>query len=202
MTVDGQKQILLVARSLFGEKGFDDTSMREISRRAKVNVAMIAYYFGCKENLYISCLADVARDHAQLIDQYLQSPLDQQDFERRLRQYVEAVMQVYRKESHVVKILIREIQSDRKKINRQLLTLTNPVFEKIRLFFQQAIDRGIIPVTKSSDLIAILFLGALSHPIQTEAAVKRALGKTMHDLDFQTQYSEHLLGLFFKGVLE
>ena len=40
------------AEKLFAEKGFDGTSVRDISEKADVNLAMISYYFGSKEKLY------------------------------------------------------------------------------------------------------------------------------------------------------
>lgn len=48
---DKQIQILEVAEKLFAEKGFDGTSIRDISKEAKINVAMVSYYFGSKDKL-------------------------------------------------------------------------------------------------------------------------------------------------------
>ncbi len=48
---DKQILILQVAEKLFAEKGFDGTSIREISKEAKINIAMVSYYFGSKEKL-------------------------------------------------------------------------------------------------------------------------------------------------------
>jgi AcrR family transcriptional regulator len=48
---DKQIQILEVAETLFAEKGFDGTSIRDISKEAKINIAMVSYYFGSKEKL-------------------------------------------------------------------------------------------------------------------------------------------------------
>lgn len=48
---DKQIQILEVAEKLFAENGFDGTSIRDISKEAKINIAMISYYFGSKERL-------------------------------------------------------------------------------------------------------------------------------------------------------
>ncbi len=53
---DKQIQILKVAETLFAEKGFDGTSIRDISKVAKINIAMISYYFGSKERLLESLL--------------------------------------------------------------------------------------------------------------------------------------------------
>ena len=35
------------------ESGYDGTSIQEIAKEAKVNVAMVSYYFNGKENLYL-----------------------------------------------------------------------------------------------------------------------------------------------------
>lgn len=48
---DKQLEILQVAERLFAEDGFDGTSIRQIAKEAKVNIAMISYYFGSKEKL-------------------------------------------------------------------------------------------------------------------------------------------------------
>jgi len=46
-----QHQILQVAERLFAEKGFDGTSVRDIAREAKINIAMVSYYFGSKDKM-------------------------------------------------------------------------------------------------------------------------------------------------------
>ncbi len=46
-----QIHILDVAEELIAKKGFEGTSVREISTKAKINVAMISYYFGSKEKM-------------------------------------------------------------------------------------------------------------------------------------------------------
>lgn len=48
---DKREHILTVAEELFGENGFDGTSVRDIAHKAGVNLAMISYYFGSKEKL-------------------------------------------------------------------------------------------------------------------------------------------------------
>ena len=44
-------RILDVAEELFGERGLDRVSIRDITRKAKVNLAAINYHFGSKEDL-------------------------------------------------------------------------------------------------------------------------------------------------------
>ncbi|MEL7496511.1 MAG: CerR family C-terminal domain-containing protein [Planctomycetota bacterium] len=47
-----QMRILLAAGPIFADKGFRDTTIREICEAASVNVASVNYYFGDKQKLY------------------------------------------------------------------------------------------------------------------------------------------------------
>lgn len=49
---DKRDYILDVAERLFAEQGFEAVSVREISKEADINIAMVSYYFGSKEKLY------------------------------------------------------------------------------------------------------------------------------------------------------
>lgn len=49
-------QILDVAEELFSKHGFDGVSIRNLARQANINIAMVSYYFGSKENLYIAVI--------------------------------------------------------------------------------------------------------------------------------------------------
>ena len=49
---DARLKILEAAGEVFAEGGYRDVTVREICRKASVNVAAINYYFGDKDNLY------------------------------------------------------------------------------------------------------------------------------------------------------
>ncbi len=50
---DTRQRLILAAGGLFAEKGFGDTSVRDIARAAGANVAAVNYHFTSKENLYL-----------------------------------------------------------------------------------------------------------------------------------------------------
>ena len=56
-----KQRILKVATKLFGQKSFDGVSIREICKEADVNVSMISYYFGGKQELYNAILSDLVK---------------------------------------------------------------------------------------------------------------------------------------------
>lgn len=52
--IDKKTHILDVAEKIFSELGFDGASTRMISGEAGVNMAMLNYYFGSKEGLFLA----------------------------------------------------------------------------------------------------------------------------------------------------
>ena len=55
---DARLKILEAAGEVFAEGGYRDVTVREICRKASVNVAAINYYFGDKEGLYEAVLSE------------------------------------------------------------------------------------------------------------------------------------------------
>lgn len=73
MSVDTRERILDAAERLFGERGFDRTSIREITAVADVNVAAINYHYGSKEELLRAVLSRIVepvnRERLELLEQ-------------------------------------------------------------------------------------------------------------------------------------
>jgi AcrR family transcriptional regulator len=67
-----REKLLAAAIELFGKRGYDGVSTREIAARAGVNIAGIVYNFGGKEELYRACVKHIADTvRAGLVDHTL-----------------------------------------------------------------------------------------------------------------------------------
>ena len=56
-----REALIAAATALFDERGYEATTIRQIGRRAGVDAALIARYFGGKEGLYLATLAQDGR---------------------------------------------------------------------------------------------------------------------------------------------
>ena len=65
---DKQIEILQAAEQLFASEGFDGTSIRSIAKVAKVNIAMISYYFGSKEKMLVALILHRTSDMKMQLD--------------------------------------------------------------------------------------------------------------------------------------
>ena len=109
-----QIEILHVAEKLFAEKGFDGTSIREISKNLGINIAMVSYYFGSKEklleNLIIYRTADLKNSLADIASQGL-NPI--QKIELFVQLYIERIS----KNRDFHQILLFEVSSKKRALD-------------------------------------------------------------------------------------
>jgi AcrR family transcriptional regulator len=79
-----KQALVTAAQDLFGQKGYEATTVREIGERAGVDAALIARYFGSKADLYIAAVAaermgDQNASEYQGLEEMVASLLDRVD---------------------------------------------------------------------------------------------------------------------------
>ncbi|MDJ0414273.1 TetR family transcriptional regulator [Rhodococcus opacus] len=74
-TSDTRDQILSAAREEFARAGYDAATVRAVAASAGVDTALVHYYFGTKEKLFLAVM-DARFDPRQYVDSVLQGPRD------------------------------------------------------------------------------------------------------------------------------
>lgn len=67
-TVEAREKILATAARLFAEQGYENTSISQVARAAKVSKALIFWYFETKEQLYRSALRKTLEPYFIAVD--------------------------------------------------------------------------------------------------------------------------------------
>jgi AcrR family transcriptional regulator len=67
---DPERRLLNAAAKLFAQKGYAETSIRDLAEAADVNVAAVNYHFGDKENLYRETLRETFQGAYELNDKF------------------------------------------------------------------------------------------------------------------------------------
>ena len=116
---DKQIQILQVAERLFAEKGFDGTSIRNIAKEAKINIAMVSYYFGSKEKMLESLIYFRTSDLKMQLDNLVKEALPPLE---KINKLIALYVAKINKNKCIYQILHFELSSKKRAINIKSFT--------------------------------------------------------------------------------
>src|SRR5262245_45243700 len=107
---DPKSRLVDVARELFAAHGYEGTSVRDITKKARANLGAITYHFGSKEALYHAVIESRAVPLADKIAAAAQgggAPLE------RLETIVRAFFEKFVDHPEMPSLLLRELASGR-----------------------------------------------------------------------------------------
>ena len=158
---DKQIKILEVAETLFAEKGFDGTSIRDISKVAKINVAMVSYYFGSKEKLLESLIlfktSGLKEQLVNLIDENME-PVE------KINKLIELYINRLNCNKGIYRILHFELASKKRVLDLQSFSeIKKSNLKSLELIIQEGQAKGVFRKDVIIPLITPTILGTYFH---------------------------------------
>ena len=204
---DTEKQVedrlLDAAEGLFAEKGFDGTSIREITSQAKCNLAAVNYHFGGKEKLYsevfrrrLIAMRDV---RIASIEEVMSQTDHEPTLEELIRAFATAFIEPLLDKSsgrRVLKLMVREMHDPH---------LPNKMFaEEVAIPTLSALGKAMSRVCpdlgqKETVMSIISVVGQLMHAIHLNEmfVAKEDLGLPMLNL---TEMVDHIVEFSTAGI--
>lgn len=99
------------ARPLFARQGYEATSIRDITRRAEVNLGAVTYHFGSKRQLYDAVLDSAVAPVIETVESHLAGDGPAID---RLEKAVRGIFRCLREDSDLPALLFQEVAAGRK----------------------------------------------------------------------------------------
>ncbi|MFD1739320.1 forespore capture DNA-binding protein RefZ [Bacillus salitolerans] len=137
-SISSKEKVIHAAISLFNTKGFSGTSVRDISDKANVNVAVISYYFKNKKGLLEYLIAT-------FLDQYIiemESVISNEHLttsKEVLRQMIHRIFCFQSENRHLARFVYREMTLDNVLIREVMTTY----LAKEKYYFKQIFEKGI-----------------------------------------------------------
>jgi TetR/AcrR family transcriptional regulator len=178
--IDKKDHILDVAERVFSEVGFDGASTRMISGEAGVNMAMLNYYFGSKEGLFLAIFERrIATFRSLLVD--INSDGQASPWQKVLK-YVDMYVDRIFSNNCFQKMLYQELSVGKRgelsdKINKILLNNVNE-FVKI---VKDGIDSGDFKKDADVQLICATIYGIKNYIMNTPYVSSEMFGFDMKD---------------------
>ncbi len=189
---------------LFGQKGFEGTSVREIAKDADVNLAMISYYFGSKENLFENVVEYKSSGIKGVFAELENSSIPQIE---KIYKIIDSYIERMFSNPQFHHLLHRELSLDQRPQMHDAITeilLRNVV--TIKAIIQKGIDTGQFKTVDTELTIATL-IGTINHLLISEAMCRKLLQKSKDFNPFQSKklkerLSEHLKQLMRSHLLK
>jgi AcrR family transcriptional regulator len=199
-----QVQIIEIAETLFAEKGFNGTSVRDIAEKAHVNLAMISYYFGSKDKL-LEALFNYRREYFKLklesmIEDKTLGSMEKMD--TLIDHYIDKIM----KQQCFSRIMVREQVLNHTGITAELIfQMKKANQELISKLIHQGQKKGEFKKNIDIPLMMATLVGTANHLVATQHYYKDINNfQSMTEEDFQKhmkkKLSQHLKKLF-KAIL-
>ena len=202
-----QERILKVAEKLFAEKGFEDTSIRDITAQAKCNLAAVNYHFGGKENLYIKVFQrhlDVMRDRRiQRIQEVFSHSQGQFTIEMLLDAFCRAFVEPFISDPQGqirIRLMIREMQEQHLPDDmfvKEVITPVKDAFVGAMLKIYPTLEEKITELCMQT--VVQLLLGQFMHLIHRDKMPHKIQEIIMPEFDLEAA-REHIVRFCAAGI--
>lgn len=201
--VNGSKErIVAAALKLFGERGFERSTVRAICDEAGVNPGLVPYYFrGGKEELWRAAAADAIG--AALAEVQVELTMVA---EASLRHQTEVTLRAIARSAARHPELYRFIQSaadgaSGERHDWMVESYTRPAYELLKALFDRARAAGVVPDVDTPVLIYMV-LGAATHQYVLHREVEKVAGVDPFSADAVERHADALIATFVRGSAE
>ena len=196
----GDSRIVLLdaTASLLSERSDLNASLTDIATRSGLNSALIKYYFGSKDGLFLAVLErDAERSMADL------ASLMAMDIsaERKLRTHISGIINTYYRSPYVNRLInYMIVQGEPKSAERVAKIFVEPMIAAYRAIVQQGVAEGAFrPIDPG--MLYYSVVGACEHIFYAAYAIPTILGKPELTEETKQAYIQHVVDLCFGGIL-
>ncbi|GAB4286005.1 MAG: CerR family C-terminal domain-containing protein [Deferrisomatales bacterium] len=197
-----RERLLAAAERLFAERGYEHTTVREITEAAGANVAAVHYHFGSKENLYLEVFRVHADRMAALREAALAAAAGKgpgEGLEAVLRTFVGYCLRhllAQAEADHFPRIVFREVAAPGPAFDFLFRTVIQPNSEGFRRVIRRAVPG--MDEQEATLCVASLF-GLMLHFVRARRVVERLSGRA-YDEAFVEEICEHIVGFALRGM--
>lgn len=178
--IDKKEHILDVAEKVFSELGFDGASTRTISGEAGVNMAMLNYYFGSKEGLFLTVFNRKIKSFQNLL-QNIGSD-DTITSWNKIEQYIDLYVQRVVNNNCFQKMLYQELAMQRRgQLSDEIVGILMTNVLELKKIIQDGIDKGEFNKDVDAELVIATIYGTKNFVINAPQLTTSMLGYDIQD---------------------
>lgn len=188
-------RIIEAAIPLFAIKGVAAVSVKEIAEAAGVNIALISYYFGGKENLYMFILEKQMAILSGEIEIIRQKPINPVD---KIRNFVDCIIGIHKNNPYLDRLFYNEVINPTKCFD----VIVTVEVSRLQNFLKECIQRAVELGQFCNDLDVNCATLALLNIINCNFINKSLSDGLLPDREDQVEYYiKQALEIYLKGVV-
>ncbi|MES3038139.1 MAG: TetR family transcriptional regulator [Bdellovibrionota bacterium] len=201
---DAKQRLIESATELFGEKGLDGVSTREIAQHCGLNISLISYYFGGKLGLYKGVLrAHMTKFTAAVSDVVTRGEkvkMTHQTLRESMTAILDNFLRMGESERHIFAIMTREKSMGMPHAASVHDEIVTPIAGKLIGMLAEAQRQGIVRTDINPHTFFILFFESVFGFV-TMSKCNLKLRKQAHQLPSQKEaFKNAVLDIFLKGI--
>jgi AcrR family transcriptional regulator len=199
--IDKKDHILDVAERIFSDLGFDGASTRMISGEANVNMAMLNYYFGSKEGLFLAIFERKISSLQELLENIgndeTMTPWNK--LEKFLDTYVDRVVV----NSCFQKLINREMQiSKRLDVTEKLTEIVMLNVNELQKLINEGIKSGDFYKDADTALLTATIFGTKNYIINMPSISSAMFGHDIRDEKYLEEHLKPRVRIYMKRLLK
>lgn len=148
-TENTETEILIAAKEIFQQKGLAGARMQEIADKAKINKALLHYYYRSKQLLFEAVFKSAFSLLAPQLNKVLN---DDSDLFEKIRKFTENYVSFVIKHPYLPNFVIQELNKNPEFVQKLRSEKNFPSIEKFKLQVSDAINQGIIKPIEAEQL--------------------------------------------------
>ena len=152
-TENTETEILRAAKEIFQQKGMAGARMQEIADKAKINKALLHYYYRSKQLLFEAVFKSAFSLLAPQLNKVLN---DDSDLFEKIRKFTENYVSFVIKHPYLPNFVIQELNKNPEFVQKLRSEKNFPSIEKFKLQVSDAINQGIIKPIEAEQLFTFI----------------------------------------------
>lgn len=148
-TENTENEILIAAKEIFQQKGMAGARMQEIADKAKINKALLHYYYRSKQLLFEAVFKSAFSLLAPQLNKVLN---DDSDLFEKIRKFTENYVSFVIKHPYLPNFVIQELNKNPEFVKKLRSEKKFPSIEKFKVQVSDAIIQGIIKPIEAEQL--------------------------------------------------
>ncbi len=155
-----KNKIIQAALSIFAEKGFQDSTIAEISKLAEVSEATVYEYFKTKEDLLFAIPEEITEEAFKEWEKVLPYI---RGIENKIRAMVQGYMNLYQNNPSYSALIMLQLKNNRNFLKTDAYKLIQHIARMLLNLIQEGVNNGIFKKDIDPYLVRAMILGTIEH---------------------------------------